>query len=236
MSRLGDMIKKERLQRGVQLKPLSKQAGVSVSFLQEVEAGNRIIDTALAQRILKILGASEIMDIEASASYDAPEKAAVSPQPKPAKKAAPAAMQPHTPILPSEPSDSWLDALGGVMKRIPVMEPDGRSTGNRMLPISEGKVEGAAPDKVFYLRCADDSMAGYRIRRGDLLLCVPANVPPGGALMVIEENGLRNPRRVSLKDNAHMEISSFDRTPETRTALIKDITVHGRIIRVEFTL
>ena len=58
MSRLGDMIKQERLRAGWSHKQLAKKSGVSESFLVEVEAGTKIIADTQATRILKVLGKS----------------------------------------------------------------------------------------------------------------------------------------------------------------------------------
>ena len=55
MSRLGDMIKQERLRAGWSHKQLAKKSGVSEKFLVEVEAGTRIIADTQATRILKVL-------------------------------------------------------------------------------------------------------------------------------------------------------------------------------------
>lgn len=43
MSRLGDLIKLERTQLGLDPKTVAKKSGVSVSYILEVEAGTRII-------------------------------------------------------------------------------------------------------------------------------------------------------------------------------------------------
>ena len=45
----------------------------------------------------------------------------------------------------------WLDALTSVLKRVPVYNAVLKEVDHRLLPILDGRIEGAAPDKVFYL-------------------------------------------------------------------------------------
>ena len=57
MSRLGDLIRQERLRRGIAPKAVARKCGVSEKFLLEIEAGTRIPKDDQAQRILKSMGA-----------------------------------------------------------------------------------------------------------------------------------------------------------------------------------
>ena len=56
MSRLGDLIKTERLRQGLTHKQVAKKCGVAESYLVDVEAGTRIIADDQARRILKTIG------------------------------------------------------------------------------------------------------------------------------------------------------------------------------------
>lgn len=53
MSRLGDLLKTERLRRDLTLKQVSRLAGVSADYLKAVEDGKKIIPDDQARRILK---------------------------------------------------------------------------------------------------------------------------------------------------------------------------------------
>ena len=89
MSRLGDMIKQERLRAGWSHKQLAKKSGVSEKFLVEVEAGTRIIADTQATRILKVLGKTSevIADFEGKADgVPTPEPVRAAPRPAPAPK------------------------------------------------------------------------------------------------------------------------------------------------------
>lgn len=50
-------------------------------------------------------------------------------------------------------NDAWLDALGGVVKRVPVIDEKGLAIDHVLFPIVGGKIEGGAPDKVLMYRC-----------------------------------------------------------------------------------
>ena len=125
MSRLGDMIKQERLRAGWSHKQLAKKSGVSEKFLVEVEAGTRIIADTQATRILKVLGKTSefIADFEGKADgVPTPEPVRAAPRPAPA---------PKKPAAPAEPTDAWVNALGGLMRAVPVRDAAGRDVDSR---------------------------------------------------------------------------------------------------------
>ena len=53
MSRLGDLLKTERLRRKMTLKQVARLGGVSEGYLKDVEEGRKIIADDQARRILK---------------------------------------------------------------------------------------------------------------------------------------------------------------------------------------
>ena len=157
MSRLGDLIKLERTRRGLTPKAVARKSGVSEGYLLDVEAGTRIIQDAQARRILKVMGAQApeessftLDDIAATVDLQsalpqaarAVEKAAAA---KPDGKAA------DTNITGS----IWLDALSGILRSVPVYNAVMAQVGSRMLPVLQGKIEGAPADKVFYFVSPD---------------------------------------------------------------------------------
>ena len=68
MSRLGDLIRTERLRAKMTPKQVAKKCGVSESYIMAVEAGTRIIADDQARRILKTIGLRE--QTEADFSLD----------------------------------------------------------------------------------------------------------------------------------------------------------------------
>ena len=230
MSRLGDMIKQERLRAGWTHKQLAKKSGVSESFLMEVEAGTKIIADTQATRILKVLGktAEVFADFESKADgIPTPAAAPVRPsRPAPAPKKE----------APAQPADAWVNALGGLMQSVPVRNAQGKSIDTRILPVQSGRIEGVVADKVFYLSVPDDSMMGYRIRQRDRVLVLPATVLVDDAVMVFLNEGQYFLRKVKLQDGGRVLLQWYDYEPHSEVVPAKQLTLVGRVRRVEFDL
>jgi len=241
MSRLGDLLRTERLRRKMTLKQVAKLGGVSEGYLKDVEEGKRIIADDQARRILKKMGLTEhneagfsLEDIAATVDVET-----LAPK-KPAPAAKPAARETET-VYQSKAEETvsggiWLDALSSVLKRVPVYNAVMKEVGHRLLPIMDGRIEGSAPDKVFYLSAPDDSMRGFRILREDQCLIVPSNSPIDGAIMMVEYNHHRCIRKVKKLDGMNVLLQSYDREYNAETAALPEITFIGRVVRVEFTL
>lgn len=230
MSRLGDMIKQERLRAGWSHKQLAKKSGVSEKFLVEVEAGTRIIADTQATRILKVLGKTSefIADFEGKADgVPMPEPVRAAPRPAPAAK---------KPAAPAEPTDAWVNALGGLMRAVPVRDAAGRDVDSRILPVQSGRIEGVVAEKVFYLVAPDDSMMGYRIRKGDRVLILPATVLVDNAVLLFQSEGLYYLRKVKIQDGGRVLLQWYDYEPHSEVVPAKQLTLVGRARRVEFEI
>lgn len=123
-----------------------------------------------------------------------------------------------------------------MMKRIPVYNAVMKEVEHRLLPILDGKIEGASPDKVFYLSAPDDSMRGFRILKGDYCLLVPCNSPVDGAVMLVEYNQHRFLRKIKKLDGMNVLLQSYDREYSADPCSLPDVTFIGRVVRVEFSL
>jgi len=240
MSRLGDLLHTERLRRKMTLKQVAKLGGVSEGYLKDVEEGKRIIADDQARRILKKMGLQEhneagfsLEDIAATVDVEtiAPKKPAAA---KPAPKETETVYQ--SKAEETVTGGIWLDALSSVLKRVPVYNAVMKEVGHRLLPIMDGRIEGSAPDKVFYLSAPDDSMRGFRILREDQCLIVPSNSPIDGAIMLVEYNHHRCIRKVKKLDGMNVLLQSYDREYNAEAAALPEITFIGRVVRVEFTL
>ena len=253
LSRLGDLIRTERVRAKLTPKQLAKKCGVAESYLVAVEKGTKIIADDQARRILKAIGLREqteadfsLDDIAATvdlATVASPvAKNVVSrPAPKP---------QPEAELVASTGGKSassdeeekgvggsiWLDALTSVLKRVPVMNAIMKPIDYRLLPIVSGKIEGANPDKVFYYLAPDDSMRGFRIHQGDLALVVPAHSPIDGAIMLVEYNNHRFLRKVKKLADFTVILQSFDKEYDAITAQINECNFIGRAAKLEVTL
>ena len=245
MSRLGDLLRTERMRRNMTHKQVAKLGGVSEGYLKEVEAGTRIIADDQARRILKKMGLQEqtevgftLDDIAATVDLETVRPAAV-------QATAPASPQKSSEKVYSTEDDGaevqikggiWLDALSSVLKRVPVYNMVMKEVDHKLLPILDGRIEGASPDKVFYLTAADDSMRGFRILKDDLCFIVPAGSPIDGAVMLVEYQKRRSLRKVQKLDAMNVLLQSYDREYHAEPCAVPDINFVGRVAWVEFSL
>lgn len=249
MSRLGDLIRTERLRAKLTPKQVAKKCGVSESFIIAVEAGTRIIADDQARRILKRIGVQAQTEADFTLDDIAATVDLASVQPAMAQKVA--APKPRQTMLretekPVASTDEeknegvagsiWLDALSSVLKRVPVMNAVMQPLRYRLLPVENGRVEGASPEKVFYFSAPDDSMRGFRIHRGDLAFILPAQSPVDGAIMLVEYNSHRALRKIKRIDDSHVLLQSYDREYEAVTAALNELNVLGRAARLEIEL
>ena len=227
MSRLGDTIQKARIKARLTEKALGKKCGLAESFIKDVESGRKIVSDEQAQRILKVLGVANPVSTELEVAAE-PE---VKLRPKPRAYVLSAEEQAENARKAAEESsDAWLDALGGVVKRVPVMAPDGLVIDHVLTPIVGGRIEGGAPDKVLYYRCPDDLLRGFRVYAGDLLLVVPAAKVEDGALMLVEYRGERVVRKLMKLDGSRVQLQAFDHEFTFDVALAAEVKVLGRCV------
>ena len=244
MSRLGDLLHTERLRRSMTLKQVARLGGVSESYLKDVEEGKRIIADDQARRILKKIGLTEqneagftLDDIASTVDLETVKPSPAAP--KPTKRAA----ENEAVYRDDQQEDKsgvagsvWLDALTSVLKRVPVYNAVLKETDHRLLPILDGRIEGASPDKVFYFCAPDDSMRGFRILRDDLCLIVPAGSPVDGAVMLVEHDNHRYLRKIKKMDALNVLLQSYDREYNAEPCALPDANFIGRVVKVEFSL
>ncbi len=243
MSRLGDLIRTERIRQKMTPKQVAKKCGVAESFIVAVEAGTRIIADDQARRILKTIGLREHTEADFSLDDIAATVDLAQVQPQMAKQIArPKAVPVAEKVASTDEKDPgvtgsvWLDALSSVLKRVPVMNAVMKPVDHRLLPIEGGKIEGANPDKVFYFLAPDDSMRGFRIHKDDTVLCVPAQSPVDGAVMLVEYNQHRYLRKVKKLADFTVLLQSYDREYDAVTAQLSEVNFIGRCVRLEIAL
>lgn len=233
MSRLGDSIRAARLKAKMTEKALGKKCGMAESVIKEIESGRRIVSDEQAQRILKLLGA----DSPVSTELDVAAEPEVKLRPRPRAYVLP--LSPESPQQESaarESSDVWLDALGGVVKRVPVSDEQGVVIDHVLTPIIGGKIEGGAPDKVLYYRCPDNALRGFRVYAGDLLLTVPASKAEDDRIMLICYKGQRIVRKLLRLDGNRIQMQTFDSEFRAEIAPSNEVQVLGRCVRLQRTL
>ena len=220
---------------------MAKKCGVSESYLMAVEAGTRIIADDQARRILKAIGLKQQNEAEFTLDDIAATVDLVQVQPKmaealkkkPEKKEAELAA---STVEESVAGSVWLDALQSVLKRVPVMNAVMKPVSYKLVPVENGRIEGANPDKVFFYLAPDDSMRGFRIHRGDIVLTVPANSPVYGAIMLLNYNEHRYLRKIKVLDDRTVMLQHYDREYEAETVPINEIGFLSRCVQVTFEL
>ncbi|MBQ8095101.1 MAG: helix-turn-helix transcriptional regulator [Clostridia bacterium] len=240
MSRLGDLLLLERTRQKLTRKQVARKCGISEGYLKDVEEGRRIIQDDQARRILKTLGTSsqhenEFSLDEIAATVDlgtiSPQKNEAIRQPKETKQSVPV-----KPVSSEEQSGIWLDALSSVLKPVPVMNAGWIQVDRRLLPVQDGKIEGANPERVVYYKVPDDTMRAFRIEKDDLVLVVPQQLPVDGAIMLVEYGAHRVLRKIKLFDKTRVLLQSGDREMSADPMSVSDVHFVGRAIRVEITL
>ena len=240
MSRLGDLIRTERIRQKMTPKQVARKCGVSESYLVAVEAGTRIIADDQARRILKAIGLKQqteaeftLDDIAATVDLAQVQPRLAEAVKKPPKKEAELAASSEDEGVAGS---VWLDALQSVLKRVPVMNAVMKPVAYRLVPVENGRIEGANPDKVFFYLAPDDSMRGFRIHKGDIVLTVPAQSPVDGAIMLMNYKEHRYLRKIKVLDDHTVLLQSYDREYEAETASMSDIGFISRCVKVTFEL
>ena len=241
MSRLGDLIRTERIRHKMTPKQVAKKCGVSESYLVAVEAGTRIIADDQARRILKAIGLKQQTEAEFTLDDIAATVDLAQVQPKMAEVLKKKPEKKEAELAASSEDEGvagsvWLDALQSVLKRVPMMNAVMKPVSYKLVPVENGRIEGANPDKVFFYLAPDDSMRGFRIHRGDIVLTVPANSPVDGAIMLLNYNEHRYLRKIKVLDDRTVMLQHYDREYEAETVPMNEIGFLSRCVRVTFEL
>ena len=206
-----------------------------------VEAGTRIIADDQARRILKAIGLKQQTEAEFTLDDIAATVDLAQVQPKMAEVLKKKPEKKEAELAASSDDEGvagsvWLDALQSVLKRVPVMNAVMKPVSYKLVPVENGRIEGANPDKVFFYLAPDDSMRGFRIHRGDIVLTVPANSPVDGAIMLLNYNEHRYLRKIKVLDDRTVMLQHYDREYEAETVPMNEIGFLSRCVRVTFEL
>ncbi|NLC33339.1 MAG: helix-turn-helix domain-containing protein [Clostridiales bacterium] len=237
MSRLGDLIKLERTRRGLAHKDVAKKSGVSVGYLMEVEAGTRIIRDDQARRILKTMGMEKPLESDFSLDDIASTVDLQSAMPEIAKARQKKAGDQQDKTEDVNITGSiWLDALSGVLQHVPIYNAVMNEVGSRLMPVKDGKVEGAPKDKVYYYKAPDDDMRGFRVHQGDLVLVVPASTVQDDTMMLIQTPQGKMLRMMKLLPRYQVMLQKYDQAFESEIINMTDLQIVGKCIRLEADL
>ena len=139
MSRLGDTIRAARVAAKMSEKQLGKKCGMSESVIKDIEGGRRIVSDEQAQRILKLLGVANPVSTELEVAAEPEVK--LRPRPRPYVLPLPQEKKEQVEEeqqAMAQSNDAWRDALGGVVKRVPVTGEDGLVIDHVLTPIVGG--------------------------------------------------------------------------------------------------
>ncbi|WP_251860638.1 XRE family transcriptional regulator [Clostridium sp. Marseille-Q2269] len=220
MSRVSDRIKEARLKKGLTQKQLAKKLGVAENFINEVEAGRKIINEGLMNRISKVLGKG-INDIGISFEEE------VSLEPKV-----------ETPVNKNNKiKDVWDNAFSSIIKDVPVYNYNlDKIIDKRQLPIVGNKVEGIHQDKVLFLKIEEDDMSGFRINKGDIAFGYMYHEMENNHIFLIEHNNKRAVRQLKRLDGDKILLINNGISVRTEAVRLKDIKIIARLLKVEVTL
>lgn len=233
MSRLGDLLHQERIRRKLSAKEVAKKAGVSMQYLLDVEAGTRIIQDDQARRIMQLMGMapqeqSMLSLDEIAATVDL--QAAIGPE-----RFKQARLQEKKEAIKTYGS-IWLDALKGVVQSVPIYNAVMQKVDSRLLPVSQGKIEGIAADKVFYFKAPDNRMRGYRVHQGDLVLVLPSQEILEGRMMLLETQMGRQLYMVQVLPRYQLLLQSYDLQSESLVVPMSEVKALGLCVRLEASL
>lgn len=229
MSRIGEKVKSIRQTKNMSPKELAKKLGVTEKFINEVEAGRKVVSDNLLNSFSKVLGQS-INDISFSfeeENYKEEEK----------KKVLKDTNATRDIDLKAPTNEVWNDALSSILKTIPVYGYDlNTPIKNRQLPVVSNKVEGLPSDKVIYLQIEEDDMLGFRIAKGDTALALITTEIFNDSICLIDYNSRRIIRQIKRLDGNTVLLVSNKTTVRTETVSLKDIKVLAKLEKLEITL
>ncbi|NMD38499.1 MAG: helix-turn-helix transcriptional regulator [Christensenellaceae bacterium] len=238
MSRLGDLLKTERLRRNLSIKKVAKLGGVTEKYLESVEMGTRIIPDDQARRILKKMGIVEPTEVdftldEIAATVDLET---VKTKTEFIKKKTEESHNDNNEVKKEEKGivgSIWLDALSSVIKKVPVYNAVMKEVDSKLIPLENGKIENSDPDKVFYFIAPDDEMRGFRILKDDKVFIVPAGSPIDGAIMLINIKNHISLKKIKKLDAFNVMVQSFGRELLAESFPVSDIAFMGKAIYLE---
>ncbi|MBE3101713.1 MAG: helix-turn-helix transcriptional regulator [Firmicutes bacterium] len=234
MSRIGQKVKEIRTAKGLSPKVLGKKAGVSESFILEVEDGRRILNEGLITRLSKVL---EVNLNEIGDFYSPTTDGVEDNSPMTSKDARVPMSKTHiqTPVAP--PSPQWEHAFSNIIKDVPIYNQSmSKVLNHKKLVIQDNKVEGVPMDKAFYLQIEDANMDTLRFKKGDLILIHKISEIQGAGVYLINYQDNMRISEIKPLNNNLLLLGSHRGTLAAETAALKEVTILGKCIKAEVGL
>lgn len=219
MNRLAQQIKDARLKAKMSEKDLAQKAGVTVSYLLQIESGKKVVNEATAQKILDVLGA-DMRFVTEEKTVEVVEKKVIVPSAK-----------------PIEPNAQWKDILSGVIKRYPVVEErSGKEVGGIEHVISSKKIDGIAYDKVFYIKLQSTDLTKMRMHSGDVLMCQALQSIENGSVYYVMHQQKKRVYLLRVDNGKRVSLMTHINDQEPVVVEMSDLNVIGKVMKVEFYL
>lgn len=229
MARVGEELKKSRLESNMSMKQVAKKLGVSESFVNEVEQGRRIVNEDLIKRFSKVfnkkVGTMGLGSLEESVQSESFERTK-----EIIKKEVYVA--PKTPV-----NELWNQAFGENIKNVPIFGYDMKNPlGHQSQVVEKKKIDGYPMDRVVMLKVENDDLKGYRIQKGDLVSGVEAKEIQGTQMMLLSYKGKNLLRKIRNLNNGNVELLTFNETQRSEIVPLKEVTILLKLYKVEIRL
>jgi len=220
MSRIGEKIKQVRLDKKMNLKQLAKACGVSETYLADVESGKKIINDEMVKKVSSTLGVNldeplyrEDVEIEE------------------ARAKAPLKME------DKKISQEWQSAFSSIIKDIPIYNINmSEVLGYKHLPVIDRKVEGHNSEKVIYIMMPDDTLSGFRVKKGDVVMVILNPEVLNNGLNLVEYGGIKAIKLLKRLDGDKVMMLNYQNELKTETCTIREIKVLGHCLKAEIDL
>jgi len=229
MARVGEELKKARLDANMSTKQAAKKLGVSESFINEVEQGRRVINEDLIKRFSKVFS-KNVSTMGLGSLEESVQTESFTRTKEVIKKEVYVA--PKTPV-----NELWNQAFGENIKNVPLFEESLKAPIAHKSFVVEGKkIHGHAMDKVLMVKVSSEELRGYGLVKGDLLLGVEAKDIQGTAFMLVKVSGKNLLRKVRNLNNGSVELFSFHTKEEVLRKPIKEVEPLVKFYKLERTL
>lgn len=229
MARVGEELKKSRLDAGFTVKQVAKKLGVSESFVNDVELGRKVISEDIMNRFSKVLN-KNIATMGLGSLEEVAHEETVERTKETIKKEVYVA--PKTPV-----NELWNQAFGENIKNVPVFDYLMKNPlAHRSHVVENKKIDGHPMDKVLMLQVENDDLKGYRIQKGDLITGVEVKDIQGTAVMLIGYKGKNLLRKVRNLNNGNVELLTYNESQRSEIVPIKEIRTILKIYKAEIKL
>lgn len=220
MSKTGEKIQLARLKKNMTPKQLAKKVGLTANYIEDIEAGRKIINEAIATRIFKVL------DVSASAlSQEAMAKAQA---PKVVVKTVLQKKVAHHSV---EHAPSWNKALDNIIRHYPVYNAHTKKqVGERTIPTLDTKVEGYHCDKISFIQVFDNTMNRFNILEDDVLMIFLTKDITNDKIYYFEYENRPYIRKLRKENNKKVSLYSDNKT---ETLDLDKIKLIGKVVKLE---